>query len=120
MSETRIYNLYLPMDKGKAIHTKVDASIAILIHSPRYLTQPYIVYRESPYQIEISRYSKWEVSPDEKMREVFKEAVSSMRTFKEVKVAHPSLMVFIHSRSISKSLKGPIQEMIPLVNLSLM
>jgi len=88
ISETRIYNLYLPKDKGKAIHTKVDASIAILIHSPRYLTQPYIVYRKSPYQIEISRYSKWDLSPDEKMREVFKEAVSSMRTFKEVKAAH--------------------------------
>jgi uncharacterized lipoprotein YmbA len=88
MPETRIYHLYIPMDKGKTSHTKVDAPIAILIHSPRYLTQPYIVYRKSPYQIEISRYSKWEVSPDEKMREVFKEAISSMRAFKEVKVAH--------------------------------
>ncbi len=88
MSETRIYNLYVPMDRESTSPTKVDASIAILINSPRYLTQPYMVYRKSPYQTEISRYSKWDLSPDERLREVFKEAVSSMRAFKEVKVGH--------------------------------
>jgi ABC-type uncharacterized transport system auxiliary subunit len=88
MPKTRIYHLYIPVEKETTSHTKIKAPIAILIHSPRYLTQPYIVYRKSPYQIEISRYSKWEISPDEKMREVFKEAISSMGTFKEVKVAH--------------------------------
>jgi uncharacterized lipoprotein YmbA len=86
--ETRIYSLYMSMDKGKTIHTKVDSSIAIMINSPRYLAQPYIVYRKSPYQLEFSRYSKWDASPDEKMREVFKDAVSSMQAFKEVRAAN--------------------------------
>ena len=85
MPETRIYSLYLPMDKEKTIPPKGDASIAIMINSPRYLTQPYIVYRKSPYQLEISRYSKWEASPNEMLREVFKEALSSAQRFKEVR-----------------------------------
>ena len=88
MPETRIYSLHVPIDKGETIKTKVEASIAIMIHSPRYLTQPYIVYRKSPYQLEISRYSKWDASPDERLREVFKDAVSSTRIFKEVRVTN--------------------------------
>jgi len=86
--ETRIYSLYVPMERGTRIHLKAEASLAIWIHSPRYLTQPYIVYRKSPYQLEISRYSKWDASPDEKLRELFKEALSSAQLFKEVRVVH--------------------------------
>jgi len=86
--ETRIYSLYVPMERGTHIHLKAEASLAIWIHSPRYLTQPYIVYRKSPYQLEISRYSKWDASPDEKLRELFKEALSSAQLFKEVRVVH--------------------------------
>jgi uncharacterized lipoprotein YmbA len=85
MPETRVYSLYLSMDKEKTIPPKGDASIAIMINSPRYLTQPYIVYRKSPYQLEISRYSKWEASPNEMLRGVFKEALSSAQRFKEVR-----------------------------------
>jgi uncharacterized lipoprotein YmbA len=85
MPETRVYSLYLSMDKGKTIPLKGDASIVIMINSPRYLTQPYIVYRKSPYQLEISRYSKWEASPDQMLRGVFKDALSSTQRFKEVR-----------------------------------
>lgn len=86
--ETKIYSLYVPMERGTHTSLKGEASLAIWTHSPRYLTQPYIVYRKSPYQLEISRYSKWDASPDEKVREVFKEALSSARLFQEVKVVH--------------------------------
>ena len=87
MPETKVYSLYLPMERGKTILSKGDASIVIMINSPRYLTQPYIVYRKSPYQFEISRYSKWEASPNEKLsRRVFKDALSSDQRFKEVRV----------------------------------
>ncbi|OGP63975.1 MAG: hypothetical protein A2169_12865 [Deltaproteobacteria bacterium RBG_13_47_9] len=86
MPETKIYSLYLMMDPEKATYPKGgDASLAIIINSPRYLTQPYIVYRKSPYQLDISRYSKWDVSPNERLREVFKEALSSIPPFKEVR-----------------------------------
>jgi uncharacterized lipoprotein YmbA len=74
------------LDRGKTIYPRGDASIAIMINAPRYLTQPYIVYRKSLYQLEISRYSKWDVSPHERLREVFKDTLSSLQPFKEVRV----------------------------------
>jgi ABC-type uncharacterized transport system auxiliary subunit len=85
MPETRVYSLYLSMDKEKTVPPKEDASIVIMINSPRYLTQPYIAYRKSPYQLEISRYSKWEVSPNEMLRGAFKDVLSSTQRFKEVR-----------------------------------
>lgn len=85
MPETRVYNLSLSVEWQKTIPPEGDASIVIMINSPRYLTQPYIVYRKSPYQLEISRYSKWEASPNEMLRRVFKDALSSARRFKEVR-----------------------------------
>jgi uncharacterized lipoprotein YmbA len=88
MPETRIYSLYVPIDRGKTIHTKVDASIAIMISSPHHLTQPYIVYRKSLYQLEISRYSRWDVSPEKHLCEVLKDAVSAMGIFKEITVTN--------------------------------
>ena len=85
MPETRVYNLSLSVEWQKTIPPEGDASIVIVINSPRYLTQPYIVYRKSPYQLEISRYSKWEASPNEMLRRVFKDALSSAQRFKEVR-----------------------------------
>jgi uncharacterized lipoprotein YmbA len=85
MPETRVYNLSLSVEWQKTIPPEGDASIVIMINSPRYLTQPYIVYRKSPYQLEISRYSKWEASPNEMLRRVFKDALSSAQRFKEVR-----------------------------------
>jgi uncharacterized lipoprotein YmbA len=86
MPETRVYNLSLSVEWQRTIPPEGDASIVIMINSPRYLTQPYIVYRKSPYQLEISRYSKWEASPNEMLRRVFKDALSSAQRFKEVRV----------------------------------
>ena len=85
MPETRVYNLSLSVEWQRTIPPEGDASIVIMINSPRYLTQPYIVYRKSPYQLEISRYSKWEASPNEMLRRVFKDALSSAQRFKEVR-----------------------------------
>jgi len=86
MPETRVYSLYLSMDRKGTLHPKGDASIAVMINSPRYLTQPYIVYRKSPYQFKILKYSKWEASPNEILLRVFKETLSSTQRFKEVRV----------------------------------
>jgi len=85
MPETRVYNLSLSVEWQRTIPPEGDASIVIMINSPRYLTQPYIVYRKSPYQLEISRYSKWEASPNEMLRRAFKDALSSAQRFKEVR-----------------------------------
>lgn len=87
MPETRIYTLYIPLER-EIVNTKADASIVILMNSERYLKQPYIAYRNSPYQLEISRYSKWESSPRRMVKEQFKDALSSMGLFKEVRAAN--------------------------------
>lgn len=84
MPETQIYSLHVPA--GKHIqNTKADTSMAILVDSPRYLSQPYIVYRNSPYQLLISRYSKWDSAPDETVRQAFRDALSSSGLFKDVR-----------------------------------
>ncbi len=88
MPETRVYSLHVPLERVKVVYPRGDASLAILIHSPRYLAQPYIVYRKSPYQLETSRYSKWDVSPQERLGEVFKDALTSGHRFKEVRVTN--------------------------------
>jgi uncharacterized lipoprotein YmbA len=122
MPETRIYSLYVPIDSGKTIHTKVDASIAIMINSPRHLTQPYIVYRKSPYQLEISRYSKWDESPEKRLCEVFKEAVSSIGIFKEIRVTNSlpggyySLMINLKKFERSDSGNDSFSELVFDVN----
>lgn len=87
MPETQIYSLHMPAGKNIQ-NTKSDISIAILINSPRYLTQPYIAYRNSPYQLLISRYSKWDSSPDEIVRLSFKDTLSTTGLFKDVRASN--------------------------------
>jgi uncharacterized lipoprotein YmbA len=97
MSETRIYSLHIPttastkggMDgfSGET-NAKAEAVIAVLISSPRYLTQPYIAYRSSPYQLGISKYAKWDSSPDEIVKEAFRGGLSSTGLFREVRASH--------------------------------
>ncbi len=84
--ETRIFSLYLPLDEGKTVYPRGDAALAVIINSPRYLAQPYIAYRKSPYQLDLSAYSKWDVSPHERLSEVFKDIVSSIQAFKEIRI----------------------------------
>jgi uncharacterized lipoprotein YmbA len=86
MPETKVYSLYLPMERERPIPPKGDVSIVIMINSPRHLTQPYIVSKKSPYQLEISKYSKWETSPNEIILGVFRDTLSSDQRFKEVRV----------------------------------
>lgn len=88
MPETRIYSLNMPnppsppLSKG-GMGGFSDATVAVLVSSPRYLTQPYIAYRTSPYQLAISRYAKWDSPPDEMVREAFKDTLAST-FFKDV------------------------------------
>lgn len=87
MPETKIYSLYMPAEKIST-NKKTGASIVVLVDSPRYLLQPYIAHRTSPYQLSISRYSKWDATPSRSVRDAFKEALSSTGMFKEVRAAH--------------------------------
>ncbi len=87
MPETKIYSLYTPVERMSPENIKVDSPVSIIVHSPRYLSQPYIIYRKSPYELEISRYSKWDVPPDERIRELFKETLTSKGIFKGVRTS---------------------------------
>lgn len=75
MPETRIYSLHLPSNDIRA-QVRKQAIITLRVQSPRYLAQPYIAHRMSAYQIEISRYAKWDATPVEMIREIFRESLS--------------------------------------------
>jgi uncharacterized lipoprotein YmbA len=87
MPETQVYSLNLPNWENSR-ESSSDASLAVLISSPRYLTQPYIAYRSSPYQLSVSRYSKWEAAPDEMVRQAFGDKLSSSGFFRYVRTSN--------------------------------
>ena len=86
MPETKIYSLSLPAER-KLANNKSDSSVNLRVSSPRYLSQQYIAYRTSPYQIDISKYSKWESSPVEMIRDAFKDSFYSRGISKDVKTS---------------------------------
>ena len=95
--ETKIYSIYMttpplpPFSNGEIrmgvneIDSTAEKSLIVMINAPRYLSQAYIAYRNSPYQLEISRYSKWESPPNNMVREAFKTRIFSTGDFKEVR-----------------------------------
>jgi len=88
MPETRIYSLYVSSASEKGNPAVFpDKSIAVLVNSPRYLSQSFIAYRSSPYELEISKYSKWEASPQDMFRTLARNYLSSTGMFKEVRAS---------------------------------
>jgi len=87
MQETKIYSLSLPFER-KLYDNVSGVSVTLRVQSPRYLSQQYIARRTSPYQLDISKYSKWELSPVEMVREAFNDALYSSGISKEVKTLH--------------------------------
>jgi len=96
MPETKIYSIQLsalppasPGNEGTTGDVQVRAgsnkSIVVLVDSPRHLAQSYIVRRSSPYDLGISRYSKWVSAPSQMVREALKEYLSSTGIFREVR-----------------------------------
>jgi len=90
MPDTKIYSLYVnTASPGRTIQGEMpDKSIAVLVSSPRYLSQSFIAYRTSPYELEISKYSKWEASPQDMFRTSAKNYLSSAGVFKEVRASN--------------------------------
>lgn len=90
MPDTKIYSLNIgaPEISSPVKDGFSDKSLVILVNAPRYLSQPYIAYRNSPYELEISRYSKWEASPQEMFRVALKNYLSAAGIFKEVRVSN--------------------------------
>ncbi|NJD55956.1 MAG: membrane integrity-associated transporter subunit PqiC [Nitrospirae bacterium] len=85
MPETKIYSLYVPAESGSAQSGK-QGMVTLRVQSPRYLAQPYIAHRLSPYQLEISGYAKWESPPADMVRDIFQDALAAR--FQQVRVSH--------------------------------
>jgi uncharacterized lipoprotein YmbA len=85
MPETKIYSLRLP-DTSPPKTQKQDrqASLTIIMAAPRYLTQPYIANRVSPYQLQISHYAKWESPPDDMVQRALKDSLYAAGMFNDV------------------------------------
>ncbi|MBF0338602.1 MAG: membrane integrity-associated transporter subunit PqiC [Nitrospirae bacterium] len=95
MPETKIYSLYVPSDTPTTDTGKVDEPkrkiampLAIIVDSPRYLTQPYIAYRNSPYELTIARYTKWDSAPVKIIGGELKTALSKRTLFSDVRVTN--------------------------------
>ncbi|KJU84531.1 protein containing DUF330 [Candidatus Magnetobacterium bavaricum] len=98
MPETKIYSLYVPIDAavfdatapntGKVGEPKRKTALplAIIMDSPRYLTQPYIAYRSSPYELTIARYVKWDSAPVKIIGGELKNALGKKTPFSDVRV----------------------------------
>jgi uncharacterized lipoprotein YmbA len=86
MPGTKIYSLAVPEEKAVS-GRQTDASLNVTVHSTRYLGQSYIAYRTSPYQIDLSRYSRWDMPPADLVRDAFRDAFSVAGLFKEVKAS---------------------------------
>ncbi len=86
MPGTRIYNLsFLPIKERP--HVAPSASVNVILHAPRYLEQPYIAYRISPYELEISNDSRWDSSPADIVRQAIKDSLFSSGHFTAVRTS---------------------------------
>jgi uncharacterized lipoprotein YmbA len=112
MPDTRIYSLYVPHSQPpqNPEAAKSDVSLVIIVNSPKYLAQSYIAHRSLPYQLEISRYSKWESSPRDMVRLAFQDSLSATGCFKSVRTAEvipdDSYSLEINLRKFERSDEG--------------
>ncbi|MBI5641061.1 MAG: membrane integrity-associated transporter subunit PqiC [Nitrospirae bacterium] len=83
--QTKIYTLSLFFEK-EAVSSRSGLPLNVVVQSPRYLGQPYIACRTSPFQIEIAKYAKWDASPVEIVRESMKDSFSGI--FREVRTGN--------------------------------
>lgn len=84
MPETKIYSLHMPAENVRP-QTKKQTVITLKVQSPRYLSQPYIAHRLSEYQLDISRYAKWDSAPSEMVRDAFRDSLSAV--YQDVRVS---------------------------------
>ncbi|MBA4371406.1 MAG: hypothetical protein C0402_00945 [Thermodesulfovibrio sp.] len=86
MPGTKIYSLAVPEEKTVAAG-QFETAVNLTVHATRYLGQAYIAYRTSPYQLELSRYSRWDMPPVDLVRDSFRDALSAAGPFREVRAS---------------------------------
>jgi uncharacterized lipoprotein YmbA len=81
---TSIYTIDLPEAERLRGANPGAPALAVDVSSPRYLEQAFIAQRTSPYSLDISRYSKWDMAPDKLAAWAFKDALSKTGRFRKV------------------------------------
>ncbi len=123
-TETKIYSLYLNDLKEYKNTQKVDAVAFIHIKAHKYLEQPYIVFKTSPYELTPSSYAKWDTYPSEIIKEQILEYLSKRGPFKEVKTTRPvitgnSYLISINLKDLSRYDTGSLSYGILALSVSL-
>jgi ABC-type uncharacterized transport system auxiliary subunit len=107
MPHTSIYTIDIPVAQKEQRAEAEDPSLAIHVRSPRYLEQPYIASRTSPFALNLARYSKWDRPPDELVAEAVRDTLSKTGRFKEVEVYNSpprnSYVVDVNLRKFERS-----------------
>ncbi len=110
MPETKIYSLNMGDSASPSQPVIVPVSLSVSVESPRYLDQPYIASRTSPYQLDISRYARWESSPADMTRDAFRDGfgpfVSTVRLSRIRLSGHHTLQVTLRRFELFRSPEG--------------
>jgi ABC-type uncharacterized transport system auxiliary subunit len=85
MPDTKIYSLDMHYDITKT-ELKPDIPVGIVVDSPRYLTQPFLAVRTSPYSLTILKYSKWQSPPSTMVAEELRKALYAIGFFKDIRI----------------------------------
>ena len=119
MPETRIYSLNA--DAGpKAAAKQAPVAVSVRVQSPRYLAQPYIVERVSPNQLAVSRYGRWEGTPEEMVKGVLRDALRPR--VREVTVNRAVVDAFalnVEVKRFEKSIEGKASSALLILDYSL-
>lgn len=80
---TSIYTIDLPGAERR--HPAAGApDLAVKVSSPRYLEQAFIAQRTSPYSLDISLYSKWDMAPDKLVEWALRDSLAKTGRFRKV------------------------------------
>ncbi|HIJ59041.1 MAG TPA: hypothetical protein HPP56_00280 [Nitrospirae bacterium] len=90
-AEIKIYSIYMPIQEEILQSLKQQEILFLVVRSPKHLDQPYIIYRSSPFELNISSYAKWEATPLDIIRHNIVEILYSQRIYKEVKTLRPQV-----------------------------
>ncbi|MBF0519158.1 MAG: membrane integrity-associated transporter subunit PqiC [Nitrospirae bacterium] len=86
VEENRIYSLNISSYENASSPGVTDVSLGILVTAPKYLSQPYLSHRSSPYELTTELYSKWEAPPVKMISESFRNALYDLTFFKDVRI----------------------------------
>lgn len=88
-AEMKIYSIYMPISNEAISSSKRGETLYLTVRAPRHLEQPYIIFRNSPYELNLSTYSKWEASPSDIIKQNMMEVLTSKKIYREVKLTRP-------------------------------